>query len=94
MIGEPEECEGTDDHEDEATALLPALEASASQTAQDGAVAGVDERERHQAAHDALKEVLEGLVGHTLPVVWDAQGQRGVPLGLYFQITGGEKRDR
>lgn len=94
MIGQPERCEGADDHEDEAAALFLALEASAPQAAEDGGVAGVDERERQQAAHDGLKEVLEDLVGDTFPVVWYTHGHSGVPLGCYFQVTGGEKRDR
>lgn len=94
MIGEPERCEGADDHEDEAAALLPALEASAPQAAEDGGVAGVDERERQQAAHDGLKEVLEDPVSHTFPVVWYTHSHSGVQRGRYFQITGGEKRDR
>lgn len=94
MIGEPEHCEGADDHEDEAAALLPALEASAPQAAEDGGVAGVDEREGQQAAHDGLKEVLEDPVSHTFPVVWYTHSHSGVQLALYCQIAGGEKRDR
>lgn len=91
VIGKPKHCKGADDHEDEATALLPPLETSASQTAEDGGVAGVDERERQQAAHDGLKEVLEDPVSHTSPVVRYTPSQCGV---WFFQITGGEKKDR
>lgn len=90
VVGKPKHRKGADDHEDEATALLPPLEASASQTAEDGGVAAVDERERQQAAHDGLKEVLEDLVSHTSPVVWYTPSQCGV---WFFQITGGEIRD-
>lgn len=91
MIGKPEHCKGADDHEDEATALLSSLEAGASQTAEDGGVAGVDERERQQAAHDSLKEVLEDLVSRTSPVVRYTPSQCGV---WSFQITGREKEGR
>lgn len=87
MIGKPKHCKGADDHEDEATALLSPLEASAFQTAEDGGVAGVDERERQQAAQDGLKEVLEDLVSHTSPVVWYTPSQCGV---RFLQITGRE----
>lgn len=42
VIGQPEYCEGTDDHQDQAGALSPALELGVFQTADDGAIAGVD----------------------------------------------------
>lgn len=86
VIGKPEHSEGADDQEDEATALLPTLEASASETAEDGRVACVDECERQQEAHDSLKEVLEDPVSHTSPVVRSTPSQFGV---WSIQITGG-----
>lgn len=78
MIGQPEYCKGTDDHQDEAAALSSALEPGVLQTADDGGVTGVDEGERHQAAHDGLKQVLEDLVTHAVPVVWDTEAQSDV----------------
>ena len=69
MIGQPEHCEGADDHQDEAAALRSLLELGALQAADDGGVAGVDEGERHQAAHDGLEQVLEDPVAHAVPVV-------------------------
>lgn len=78
MIGQPEQGKGADDDEDEAAALPPALEPGALQAADDWGVAGVDERERQQAAHDGLEQVLEDLMAHTVPVVWDTEAQRDI----------------
>lgn len=58
--------------------MSSALEPGALQTADDGGVTGVDEGERHQAAHDGLKQVLEDLVAHAVPVVWDTEAQSDV----------------
>lgn len=58
--------------------MSSALEPGALQTADDGGVAGVDEGERHQAAHDGLKQILENLVTHAAPVVLDTEGQSDV----------------
>ncbi len=70
MIWQPEYRKGADDEQDEAAALSSALKLGALQAADNRRVAGVDEGERHQAAHDGLKQVLEDLVTHTVPVVW------------------------
>lgn len=70
VIGQPKHRKGTYDHQDEAAPLRFAMEAGTLQTADDRGVAGVDEGERHQAAHNSLKQVLEGLVAHTAPVIW------------------------
>lgn len=83
VIGQPEYCKGTDDHQDEAAALSFALEPGVFQTADDGRVAGVDEAERHQAAHDGLKQVLEDSVRHAVPVVGGAEVQSDV-VGWYL----------
>lgn len=58
--------------------MSSALEPGVLQTADDGGVTGVDEGERHQAAHDGLKQVLEDLVTHAVPVVWDTEAQSDV----------------
>lgn len=69
MIGQPEYCKGTDDQQDEAAALPFKVELCALQTADDGGVTGIDEGERHEAAHDSLKQVLEDPVTCAVPVV-------------------------
>ncbi len=73
VIWQPKYCKGTDDQQDEATAFSSPMEFGALQAADDRGVTGVDEGERHQAAHDGLKQVLEDLVTHTIPVVWDTK---------------------
>lgn len=73
VIGQPKHRKGTDDHQDEAAPLRSALEAGTLQAAEDRGVAGVDEGERQQAAHNSLKQVLEGLVAHAVPVIWNAK---------------------
>lgn len=78
VIGQPEQGEGTDDEQDEAAALGPALELGALQAADDRGIAGVDECERQQAAHDGLEQVLEDPMAYASPVVWDAEGQRDI----------------
>lgn len=78
MIGQPEYCKGNDDQQDEAAALPSALELGALQAADDGGVTGVDEDERHQAAHRGLKQVLEDPVTHTAPVVWHTKAQSDI----------------
>lgn len=87
MIGQPENREGTDDHQDEAAALRFALELGAPQAADDVAVTGVDEEERHQAAHEGLKQVLEDLVTRTTPMVWNAKAQGDVVRQCLLQIA-------
>lgn len=78
VIGQPKQGEGAYDHQDEAAPLRSALEAGALQAADHRGVAGVDEGERHQAAHNSLKQVLEGLVAHAAPVIWPAKCYRDV----------------
>lgn len=78
VVGQPKHGKGADDHQDEAAPLGSALEVGALQTAEDRGVAGVDEGERQQATHNSLKQVLEGLVAHTVPVIWDAKFERDV----------------
>lgn len=78
MIGKPEHRKGADDHQDEAAALSSALEPGALQSADDRGITGADERERHQAAHDGLRQVLEDLVTHAAPVVLDAEAQSDI----------------
>lgn len=72
VIGKPENGKGDNDHQDETTALSSALKLGTLQSAYDGGVAGADEREGNQAAHDGLKQVLEDRVTYAPPVVWHA----------------------
>lgn len=58
--------------------MSSALEPGALKAADDRGVTGVDEGERHQAAQDGLKQVLEDLVAHAAPVVLDAEAQSDV----------------
>lgn len=78
MIGQPEYHKGTDDQQDEAAALCFALELGTLQAADDVGVTGVDEGERHQAAHDGLKQVLEDPVTHAFPVVRYTKAQSDI----------------
>lgn len=75
MIWQPKHGKGADDHQDEAAALSSALEPGILQTADHRGVTGVDEGERHQAAHNSLEQVLEDLVSHFSPMVRDAKSQ-------------------
>lgn len=94
VIGQPENRKGADDHQDEAAALSLALELGALQAADDGGVTRVDEGERHQAAHDGLKQVLEDLVTHTAEVVRDTKAQSDVVWQRLLQITVRKGRKR
>lgn len=94
MIGQPEYCKGADDQQDEAAALSSALELGALQAADDAGVTGVDEGERHQAAHGGLKQVLEDLVTHALPVVRDAKGQGDIVRQCLPQIAAREDEEK
>lgn len=87
MVGQPEYGKGADDEQDEATALRPALELCTFETTDHGGVAGVDEGERHQAAHDGLKQILEDTVTRAVPVVRLTKAQGDVFRDHVFNIT-------
>lgn len=70
VIGQPEYCKGTDNQQDQTSALSSEVEPCILQAADDRRVTSVDEAEGHQAAHDSLKQVLEDFVANTVPVVW------------------------
>ena len=78
MIGQPEYGKGTDDQQNQAAALTPALELGISQTTDDGGVTGDNEGQGNQAAHEGLKHILEYLVKRAAPVVRDAKFQRDI----------------
>lgn len=92
MIGQPENCKGTDNHQDQTGALCSALELCILQATDDGGITGVDEAEGHQAAHDGLKQVLEDSVADTVPVVHITTRKRDVFTPLQSTVRGAEEK--
>lgn len=92
VIGHPEYCKGTNNHQDQTSALCSALELCVLEAADNGGITSVDEAEGQQAAHDGLKQVLEDFVAHTIPVVWHTKGISDVLELLQVTVREAEKK--
>lgn len=87
VIGQPEDCKGRDNHQDQSSALSSALELCIVQATDDKGVTTADEAERNQAAHDGLKQVLEDSVANTAPVVRITDSKSDVARQGLLQIA-------